>query len=314
MAMIMAGSTGELELRGAVGVDGAGGRGRSSVATVLVVVWVVVAAAATAAGLDYYRLPPLERAYSGERALFAPTGAIGHSLGYVGTLMVVLGVGGYVARRRFSRLASWGRLSTWLQVHIFLCTLGPYLVLLHTSFKFGGIAAISFWSMVVAVASGVFGRYVYVRIPRTLGGQARTVRSVETERAEAAHALAAAGGPSAEEVDAALGSPPERVVGIGSAMARAVGAGLRRRAALLRLRRLLDRTVSDDAARDRMLNLADARLRAEQQIAVLIPFQRLFRYWHVLHLPIAIVMFAALAVHLTVAVLFGYAWPFRGLP
>jgi membrane-associated PAP2 superfamily phosphatase len=51
-------------------------------------------------------------------------------------------------------------------------------------------------------------------------------------------------------------------------------------------------------------------MRLEQQIALLAPFQRLFHYWHVLHLPVALLMFLALAVHVTLAVLFGYAWPF----
>ena len=82
--------------------------------------------------------------------------------------------------------------------------------------------------------------------------------------------------------------------------------------ALRRLRRLFPRRSprGQRSQRKALLSLAATRLRVEQQIAVLTPFQRLFRYWHVLHLPIALVMFAALAVHVTVAFLFGYGWPF----
>jgi hypothetical protein len=39
-------------------------------------------------------------------------------------------------------------------------------------------------------------------------------------------------------------------------------------------------------------------------------FQRLFRYWHLFHLPLALLMLAILAVHVVIAVLFGYGWPF----
>jgi hypothetical protein len=54
--------------------------------------------------------------------------------------------------------------------------------------------------------------------------------------------------------------------------------------------------------------LAINEVRLAGQAALLGPFQRLFRYWHVFHLPLAIVMFLILAVHVTVAILFGYAW------
>ena len=42
--------------------------------------------------------------------------------------------------------------------------------------------------------------------------------------------------------------------------------------------------------------------------AVLQPFGRLFRYWHAVHMPLAVVMALVLLVHIAVAFLFGYAW------
>lgn len=281
-----------------------------SLGSALVVAGVLIGGTGLLAGLEYYRLPPVERVYSDLHRLFAPTGVVGHSLGYVGTLLVIVGVSGYVARKRVAALAGVGRLSTWLNVHIFLCTVGPFLVLLHTSFKFGGIAAISFWSMAIAVASGVFGRYLYAHIPRTLGGQVRALRAVEEDRLEAARAIEAAGGPTVAELDAVLGRRPTPPTGLAAAVAHALAGDVRARVARVRLRRLLARRVADPGTRARLRELARERLRMEQQIAVLVPFQRLFGYWHVLHLPIALVMFAALAVHVTVAILFGYAWPF----
>lgn len=283
--------------------------GIASLGALLLGLWLVLAVAALLAGLDYYRMSPVEQAYSPDRDRFAPIGVVGHSYGYLGTLMVIVGVGGYVARKRMRSLSGLGRLSTWLQVHIFLCTLGPYLVLLHTSFKFGGIAGISFWSMAVAVASGVVGRYLYVHIPRTMSGHARALVALEADRAQAAERLADAGGASLPALEAALGAPAPPSTTMLAAVGRAALAGSRRRRALHRLRRAIGSGV-DAAERRRLLELADARLRTEQQIAVLVPFQRMFRYWHVVHVPIALVMFATLAVHVTVAVLFGYGWPF----
>jgi hypothetical protein len=38
--------------------------------------------------------------------------------------------------------------------------------------------------------------------------------------------------------------------------------------------------------------------------------QRLFGYWHVLHIPLAIVMLITFIVHVGVAIAFGYTWIF----
>jgi hypothetical protein len=122
-------------------------------------------------GLEYYVMPLQDRPFSPLHDLYAPTGLIGHGFGIVGTLMILFGVVSYSLRKRVHFLARFGSLRNWLHFHIFLCLLGPFLVLLHTTFKFGGLVAISFWSMALVVASGVFGRWVYVWIPKTINGR-----------------------------------------------------------------------------------------------------------------------------------------------
>ena len=57
-----------------------------------------------------------------------------------------------------------GKLSDWLNFHIFCCLLGPSLILFHCNFKVRGIVVISFWSMVVSFTSGIIGRYLYVQL------------------------------------------------------------------------------------------------------------------------------------------------------
>jgi hypothetical protein len=271
---------------------------------VLVVVWVVIAAALLLNGYAYYFGDRVQRAYTAAHALYAPTGRVGHVLGYIGALCIVVGVGMYVVRKRWHRLERAGRLSSWLQVHIFLCTMGPFLVLLHTSFKFGGLAAISFWSMTAAVISGIIGRYIYVRIPKSLNGSFRALESVEHELHEIGAQLEDAGIPPAAT------SPLPQPSGVWHAVMLAVRADFTRLAELRRMRRVLARQHADAATRRRALSLLSARTRVAQQVALLVPFQRLFRYWHVLHLPVAILMFLTLAIHVAVAITFGYAWPF----
>ena len=75
----------------------------------------------------------------------------------------------YSLRKR-SRLARWGRMSDWLQFHIFTGLVGPFMVLLHTSWKFNGLAGIVTLGTIFIVVSGFVGRYIYTRIPRTVEG------------------------------------------------------------------------------------------------------------------------------------------------
>lgn len=288
---------------------------------VLFVVWILVAGAALASGIDYWRLPLQERAFSEMHADFSPAGRVGHGLGVVGTAMIAIGVALYMARKRIHALARLGRLKHWLEFHIFLCTLGPFLVLLHTSFKFGGIVSIAFWSMVAVVASGVFGRYVYVWIPKTLGGQFRSLRELERETEELLASIAGASGlPEAELRPALAGIGVGAPAGRGTEGASAAGPGLlgslaassrfrlgRRGRRRRTLAWLAQHGVAPES-RASLARLAERRAALEQQTRVLAPFQRLFRYWHAFHLPLAVVMFLILVVHVAVAVAFGYVW------
>jgi hypothetical protein len=279
---------------------------------VLTVVWLGVAGTAFVSGLDYYLLPFHERAYSELAPLFAPTGLVGQGMGIIGTAMVTVGVLGYSARKRIRFLAKAGALSHWLQVHIFLCTLGPFLVLLHTTFKFGGLVSIAFWSMAIVVASGVFGRYVYVRIPKTINGSFLTMDAVADKVRDLTRDIAAVTGLKLDEIETFLeaGAALPRPAGLAGALTLAVREDFRQRRELRGLRRFLhDRRVPQEL-RGPVLTLVDEQRRLRRQALLLQPFQRMFRYWHVIHLPLASVMFLILAVHVTVSILFGYTWIF----
>jgi hypothetical protein len=93
----------------------------------------------------------------------------GHSLGILGFLLMLMTELLYSLRKR-SRSARWGRMSSWLEFHIFTGLVGPFMVLLHTSWKFNGLAGITTLFTVIIVISGFVGRYIYTRVPRTTDG------------------------------------------------------------------------------------------------------------------------------------------------
>jgi xanthosine utilization system XapX-like protein len=99
-----------------------------------------------------------------------PAGALfGHLLGILGFILMLLTETMYSFRKR-SRTARLGSMASWLQFHIFTGLVGPYLVLLHTSWKFNGLAGATTLLTILIVVSGFVGRYIYTQIPRTLEG------------------------------------------------------------------------------------------------------------------------------------------------
>ena len=93
----------------------------------------------------------------------------GHTLGIVGFILMLMTEILYSLRKR-SRSAAWGRMSSWLKFHIYTGLIGPFMVLLHTSWKFNGLAGATTLLTAIIVISGFIGRYIFTRIPRTLDG------------------------------------------------------------------------------------------------------------------------------------------------
>jgi hypothetical protein len=273
--------------------------------------WIALAAVPLIDGLPYFLTPLTERPFTPLHDLYKPSGLIGQGLGIVGSLMILVGVSSYSVRKRWSALHRFGKLRNWLTFHIFLCTLGPFFILLHTTFKIGNIVSIAFWSMAIVVSSGVFGRYVYVHIPKTMNGLFYADDQIEQEQARLAARLSALTGWDAERVHGMLDqAQPRPVRGLGDALLRTLRFDLRLPA--LR-RRLTERFTEADVPPETVseaLPLVVEHRRLSQQRNVSRPFQRLFGYWHVLHLPLAFVLLVVFLIHVGVAIAFGYTWIF----
>ncbi|MBP1703926.1 MAG: hypothetical protein H6Q38_3033 [Chloroflexi bacterium] len=103
------------------------------------------------------------------RAIPAAGGLFGHLIGVIGFLLMLLTETLYSFRKR-SQKARWGSMQSWLQLHIFTGLVGPFMVLLHTSWKFNGLAGATTLLTIIIVISGFVGRYIYTQIPRSLDG------------------------------------------------------------------------------------------------------------------------------------------------
>lgn len=274
----------------------------------LVTVWLMVAVATTSAGLPYYQLPMLARIDSPFHEALRPAGSVGHLYGILGTAMMTVGVLGYSMRRRVGWLTGAGRLRNWLQVHIFLCTLGPFLIVVHTTLKLGGIVSIAFWSMSIVVLSGFFGRYVYARIPHGVEGNVRELADLaEESRALEARLRADAAIPEEGLADLLVVPRTPDPRGALHALALSFTGGIADRLHRRRARALLERrNVPRDHQRE-VLDLVQRRRRLLRAGTLSRSFRRMFGSWHLLHLPLAILLAIVTILHIAVAYMFGYA-------
>lgn len=227
----------------------------------------------------------------------------GHTLGIFGFILMLMTETLYTLRKR-SRSARWGQMASWLNFHIFTGLVGPYMVLLHTSWKFNGLAGVVTLLTLIVVASGFIGRYIYTSVPRSVDGAELEADAIE----EAIHA-------TDSELREWLATQDDDITRT-----------LVRRLSSLpepgesQLKILLGRTFSDwsyrlkwwyekrhltPAARaiaNQLEHLLQRRRLLNSQIATLAMARRLLALWHAVHIPIGMALFTAAFIHIGAAI------------
>lgn len=261
----------------------------------MVVITIIAALYLSYTGYTYYNLPLEERFYHSRHNWFKPSGVYGQGLGIIGTLMILFGVSIYIARKRYNFLSKTIRLKYLLEFHIFLCTLGPILILFHTAFKFGGIVSIAFWSMVAVVLSGVIGRFIYIQIPRTIEGRALTLKEVKNLKTD---------------LDAVIDEQfkiDDQTKQMIASIANDEKPSYKH---VKQLKKELSRKKISREDQNYIVKLVKDDVVLSGKISRLEMMQKLFKYWHVAHLPFALIMLVIVIIHIAITVAFGYKWIF----
>jgi len=224
----------------------------------------------------------------------------GHSIGIIGFILMLMTETFYTLRKR-SRSARWGRMSSWLQFHIFTGLVGPYMVLLHTSWKFNGLAGMVMLLTVIIVASGFLGRYIYTSVPRTVDG-------IEIEANELEQQIRAIDG----ELQNWLATRPETYRALSKRLSTSsISAGNRLvfgRAfeewnARLRWWRESGRMDHNARMQAKQLNeLLKRERNLRRQLASISLTRRLLGLWHAIHIPVGMALFTAAFIHIIAAI------------
>ncbi len=234
-------------------------------------------------GFSFYILPIEERFFHPLYSLLKPSGILGHGLGIIGTLLIIIGVFSYMARKRAKRFSRIGSMKYWLEFHIFLCALGPVLILYHTSFKFGGIVSVSFWSLIAVVVSGIAGRFIYLQIPHSIEGRILSLQEVLDMKEEMITAFKNNYNIDISDLNSLNFKLFETKINTKNF---AKGEYQKVKRLIINQRKLVRRI-------DRLDQM-----------------QNIFKYWHVAHLPFALITLIIMIVHVVVVLALGYKWIF----
>lgn len=268
------------------------------------VMLVVVAAI----GAPYYTLPRAQQLRSPLHTWYSSTGYVGQSAGlltFAGFLFMWL----FPLRKKFRKAEYLGPVPRWLDVHIAVGLLLPLIGAIHSGFRFGGVIGLGYFAMLIVCASGIVGRYLYVRIPRSRTGLELNLSELSAQQRALLAEIAQATGLSVFEVAEILNvENVDDQAGIMRAFVQMVRDDLARGRAIRKLRRRVGGRGKGSKRFDEVMRLARRQMSLSQQARLLDTTQGIFRYWHAAHRPVAITAFVAVTIHVVVVVAVGATW------
>jgi hypothetical protein len=250
--------------------------------------------------------------------LISPEHGTGYWLGIIGgTMMLALLL--YPLRKRLRILHILGPTKHWFRMHMAFGLVGPLLILYHCNFQLGSInSQIALYSMLLVAGSGIIGRHFYARIHRGLYGKKTSLRELQADLSasvEKSHGLATLMPQLVERLDGMAGElqgcKVTQSIGIGRSLRWTFTHNFTHISLLLTARYELKVAAKSSSivARDhkRLSRTASKFIREYMsligRVAQFSFYERLFALWHILHLPIFLLMiisalFHVLAVHM----------------
>jgi hypothetical protein len=230
----------------------------------------------------------------------------GYALGIIGgSMMLALLL--YPLRKNARWMSGFGAVTSWFRAHMWLGVLGPVAVLYHANFKLGSLNSnVALFCMSVVALSGLVGRYFYTKVHRSLYTSKLTLGELRADlnhsRADLAKTLT-----RAPELSDSLFAVEKLAlapsIGILGTWVRA----WRLRFMTFSLLRLTRHALREHAASAEELasgmKFVRAHCKTAQRIAEFSLYDRLLSLWHLLHLPLFLLLvvsgiFHVIAVHM----------------
>lgn len=270
-------------------------------------------------GLDYYTLSANNRPFSPKHDLLRPSGPIGIKLGMLGVFLFFL-IYLYPLRKKWGWLGRMGNSRHWLDFHVVLGTTAPIVIAFHSTFKFGNIAGMAFWSMLAVTLSGFVGRYLYSQIPRNLNAAELTMKEMLEIEESMRQDLATQKLTFGRRMESLYDLPTAKDVAhmpMFAALLYMILIDLKRpfQLSLLRLQSagfvswissLFGLRRTSDLKLERAIVVARKQAALSKRILFLSRTQQVFNLWHVVHRPFSYAFAILALLHIGLALSMGY--------
>jgi hypothetical protein len=175
------------------------------------------------------------------------------------------------------------------------------MVLLHSSWKLNGLAGIVLLLTVIIVASGFLGRYIYTSVPRNVDGIEIETNVLEQEIYKVDNDLQnwLAARPEGYRALSSRLSPASANHGTRLVFGRAFEEW-NARVKWWRESSRMDRNARLQAKQ--LIELLKHERNLRRQLASIVLTRRLLGLWHVIHIPVGMVLFAAAFIHIIAAI------------
>jgi hypothetical protein len=242
--------------------------------------------------------------------IYEPGKGIWRLMGWTGSGMM-LAMMVYTVRKRMGYTSSLGSMRSWLNFHMLMGIVGPILITFHTTFKFGGLIGTSYWAMLATVLFGVLGRYIYIQIPRGISGAELSMKEIENSAASMDRQLESQLGKKGTDqkaIRALFEGVSEVDAGDRNAfftLFHMMATDLKNRFKTWMLKRVLvNEFCLDSRTAAHTVELLKKKAALIRKKNLLSTTHRILKYWHVIHIPLAIVMFLIMFIHIIVYFVF----------
>ncbi len=260
---------------------------------------------------DYYGTSRIERPLKELHGALRSSGTFGLPSGIWATALFVLNLG-YLVRKRLLSVKVLGPLRMWMDTHVLTGLIGGGLIVFHSALApSSALGSLALLAMTITILTGIVGRSIYTRVPRSVEGRELELAQVQDEL-DTCRELLEYSGVHAEWLDRSRPKARVHRTGLLGCFAAMIIGDVQRRKDYSNLKRhILDSPELHGASR-KMLPLVRDYCIHWQWLIRYHELRSLISSWRFFHRWLAVLMLCVVVCHIVVALRYGNLFAMGG--
>lgn len=229
--------------------------------------------------------------FNREDSFLTAESGIGYQIGIIGaSMMLILLL--YPLRKHTRFMRSWGPIRYWFQIHMMLGVTGPLLILYHSNFSLGSTNSnVALISMLIVSGSGLLGRVFYTKIHDGLYGRKVELSDLKLIVTEIKSHFS-----DSEAFEQTLVNYEKKMLTHYNLFISALLIPIRHSYSYFSKRQTI-RSLKKHSTNISHINEIERYYRIMIRVSDFNVYERLFSLWHLLHIPLFIMLIISGTVH-----------------